>query len=104
MPPAINVSGSPGGGKTVATNPVSGLHATARTTEIDVKWSAAKNATSYRVIVETGKTRVQTDEVTTTSTTLHNLKAKTSYSIKVLALPTNSSGYSHEASTTAKTK
>ena len=47
---------------------------------------------------------MQTVEVTGLSTTIHDLAGGTTYEVKVLALPANSSGYSNEASTTIHTK
>jgi hypothetical protein len=105
FPPSINVSGSKTGGTAVAHNPVTGLHASVRYTQLDVSWHASEHATKYRVIIndKSGR-RVQTDEVTGTHTTVHNLHKKTRYQVKVLALPTNSSGYAHEAQTSITTK
>lgn len=100
-PPNIKTNGHKGGGQ-LADNPVKGLKAEARYTQADLRWEPSNHATSYRVIVKKGHTRVQTQNLTGTSITLHDLKRKTDYDVQVLALPTKT--YNNEAHTSFKTK
>ena len=104
FPPSYKTAQPPsggGGGGTAnpAVNPVQGLHAVARTTQIDVSWKATPNATSYLVKAHLGSRVVDQQSATGTSITLHNLRPKTAYRITVWAQP----GKGSTASTTAKT-
>src|SRR5215831_12826679 len=101
FPPSFRTAATPpptGGGS--AKNPVKGLSADARTTQIDVHWSALPGATKYLVKAYQGSRVVQQQTVTGTTTTLHNLHANTSYRITVWGQP----GTGSTASTTARTK
>lgn len=70
-------------------NPVTGLHAEARYTQVDVTWKAAANATEYQVKAWVGDTREVARETTTakTSVTLHDLQKGVRYRISVWASP-----------------
>lgn len=71
-----------------ATNPVSGLKASPRYTQITATWSASKNATSYRLRLRTASgTLVTQATVTGASYIFHNLKALHTYVVNVLANP-----------------
>ena len=94
---------SPGGGGTTggtAKNPVKGIVADARTTQIDVRWEALANAKNYLVKAWIGSTVHAQTTVTGTNATLHNLKPNTSYRISVWGQP----GSGSTGSTTARTK
>lgn len=102
-PPNVRLNGNKGGGGN-AQNPVSGLRASVRFTQVDLSWNAAKNATSYRVIVKDSKNRQQTQSSTSPHITLHNLAKKDKYTVQVLALPADKTAYAHEARTEFETK
>jgi serine protease len=71
-----------------ATNPVSGLKASPRYTQITATWNASKNATSYRYRLRTTSgTLVTQGTVTGTSYIFHNLQALHTYVVYVLANP-----------------
>lgn len=101
-PPSIRVSGSKTGVTGKAVNPVKGLKATARTTQADLKWDAAKGATGYLVTVTRGKTTVSSTKVSGTSTTLHHLKQGTHYDVKLRAQPGGTGGTDAHVTFTTK--
>jgi GH25 family lysozyme M1 (1,4-beta-N-acetylmuramidase) len=73
----------------VTGNPVTGIKAEPRFTQVDVSWEAAEGAKSYsvnlwRVFPHLG---VRHKVVTGTSTTFHNLKRGNRYKVTVLANP-----------------
>lgn len=92
FPPSYKTVESPpphqgGGGPK---NPVKGLKATARFTQVDVSWDKLANAKSYTVEAHKAGsapgTKIEAREQTSaTHVTLHNLKEKTRYRISVLA-------------------
>jgi len=101
FPPSFRTAATPpptGGG--TAKNPVKGLQATPRTTQIDVHWNPLTGATKYLVKAYKGSQIVQQQTVTGTFVTLHNLHAKTSYRITVWGQP----GSGSTASVTTRTK
>lgn len=117
-PPVAGVNGNPpsyltaqptspggtGGGGTGAgpgaKNPVTGITAVPRTTQVDVTWTALPNAKQYLVKAWIGSKTVTQTTVTGTSATLHNLKGNTSYRITVWGQP----GSGSTGSTTTRTK
>jgi hypothetical protein len=114
-PPVAGVNGNPpgyqtaqppsgGGGGTGAgpgaKNPVTGITAVPRTTQVDVHWNALPNAKQYLVKAKVGNKVAAQDTVTGTSVTLHNLKPGTSYKITVWGQP----GSGSTGSTTTRTK
>lgn len=71
-----------------AHNPVSGLTASPRYTQITATWKASSNATSYRLRLRTlSGTLVTQATVTGTSYIFHNLKTLHTYVVNVLANP-----------------
>ena len=71
-----------------ATNPVTGLKASPRYTQITASWQASQNAASYRIRLRTlSGTLVQQATVTGTSYVFHNLKTLHTYNVFVLANP-----------------
>jgi hypothetical protein len=87
-PPAFKheASGpSPGGN---AKNPVSGLEAHARYTQVDLSWHPSANATSYRVRIRTPNNKLVKElHSKGTGITVHDLQRNTSYEANVLAEP-----------------
>lgn len=103
FPPSIRTSEPTTGGKTYATNPVTGL----RVSKIDrtvatVTWKASPHATSYAIKVTSGKRSVLSKTSSAPTTELHGLKAGTKYQVTVLANPARSSA--RHASGTFTTK
>lgn len=94
-PPSYQTVGGPtgtggGGGSGAgpgAKNPVRGIHAVPRTTQIDVHWDSLANAKQYLVKAWIGGKTADQTTVTGTSATLHNLRPKTSYKITVWGQP-----------------
>ena len=77
---------------TPAKNPVKGLKADARFTQVDVSWDSLTNAKTYIVEAHSAGSRpgsgiVAHDTTSGTKITLHNLKEKTRYRISVFAQP-----------------
>jgi hypothetical protein len=77
------------GSATGVLNPVSGLSATARYTQVDAKWDRAPHATRYLVKARVGDSAEVARETTTEtgSVTLHGLREGTRYRISVWAEP-----------------
>lgn len=77
----------PGGGNLT-------VHASARSTNVTGTWGAVSGATSYNVVVTTGKgsQQVASATVTGTSYTAGHLQEKTSYAIHVTAEPGGQTG------------
>jgi hypothetical protein len=90
------------GSATAVLNPVKGLHATARYTQVDVAWKPAAHARHYQVKAWVGNTREVARETTTehTGVTLHGLKEGTGYRVTVWAEP----GSGETAKVDVKTK
>jgi hypothetical protein len=84
-----SVNGTPLVSQVPAVNPVSGLKATAKYTNLTATWKASKGATSYKVTVTThkGTVTVYSGSVTGLSDKVGHLKEKTSYAVHVLAQP-----------------
>jgi hypothetical protein len=103
-PPVGGTGGGGTGGGTGAgpgaKNPVTGIHAVPRTTQVDVHWNALPNAKSYLVKAWIGSKVVSQTTASGTSATLHNLKGNTSYKISVWGQP----GSGSTGSTTTRTK
>lgn len=115
FPPVAGTNGFPPSYKTVESppphqgaggpkNPVKGLKATARSTQVDVSWDALAKAKSYTVEAHKAGsapgTKIEAREQTSgTHITLHNLKEKTRYRVSVLA----TGGSGPAASTTVTT-
>ena len=95
----------PGGATTYATNPPTGLTASATTaTSATLKWNAATNATGYTVVATPSGTSSATPVTVTVSTplaTVPGLTPETSYSVTVQATPADDGAPS--ATTTFKT-
>lgn len=85
-PPKVRSDGSKGG-KTFAVNPVRGLKAAARYTQVDLHWDPAKHATSYEITWTHGGRKIGSRPLTATHATLHNLREGEYYHIAVLARP-----------------
>jgi len=110
IPPVAGTAGFPPSYKTApgppphpggtAKNPVKGLRAEPRFTQIDVHWSPLDNATQYLVKAHLGSRVAQQVKVNGTFATLHDLKRNTSYRITVWGEP----GTGTNASVTARTK
>ena len=105
-PPSMQVSqpsgGGGGGGGGGAVNPVSGLHASARDTQIDVSWSASAGATGYQLTAMDGSKVIDQRTTTATRATVFHLKRKTHYTISVLAQPAASGAAPATVSATTK--
>ena len=85
-----NGGGGTGGGTGAgpgAKNPVTGITAVPRTTQVDVHWNALPNAKTYLVKAKLGTRVAAQTSVAGTSTTRHDLKPKTSYRITVWGQP-----------------
>ena len=92
--------GGGGGAGPGAKNPVTGITAVPRTTQVDVHWNALPNAHQYLVKAWIGSKTITQTTVTGTTATLHNLKPATSYRITVWGQP----GSGSTGSTTTRTK
>jgi hypothetical protein len=93
-------SGGTGGGGVAAKNPVKGLKADPRFTQIDVHWNALPNATKYLVKLHDGSKIAQQQTIAGTFTTFHNVKRNHSYRITVWGQP----GTGATASVNARTQ
>lgn len=84
-----SVDGTPLVTEVPAVNPVKGLTATAKFTNLTANWNASRGATSYKVTVTTHRGAVTVFAATVTLTTLHvgRLKENTGYAVHVLAEP-----------------
>lgn len=88
FPPSIKVTGSVSGGKSYATNPVSGLKADRiRQTEAGIKWNPSLHATSYKLQLHDNGRIVHTANVHNTVYLWRGLKQHTEYRATVLANP-----------------
>lgn len=89
FPPSFkHEAGPPGPGPGNAKNPVSGLEAHARFTQVDLSWKPSDHATSYRVRIRTPNNKLVQEQTTNgTGLTIHNLQRNTSYEANVLAQP-----------------
>jgi hypothetical protein len=83
-----------------AVNPVKGLHAVPRFTQIDVHWEPLTNATSYQVTLYKGTAQVTRIQTKGTFYTFHDLHKNTQYRVTVWGKP----GKGSTASTTVKTQ
>lgn len=98
-PPKAHVVQGNGNGGGKATNPVTGLHVSRPGyTGIDVRWNAAKNATSYEVTTTHGNVTM----IGTTSARIHDIGRNKTATVSVLAEPASSNA--KPATITVKTK
>lgn len=88
FPPSIRAAEPSTGGKTYATNPVTGLRISRidKTTAV-ASWKASPHATGYTAKVTSGKRTIRTKAVSGTSTEIHGLTAGTRYEVQVTASP-----------------
>jgi hypothetical protein len=100
FPPSFRTAG--GQHQNNAHNPVKGLKVTPRTTQADVSWSAEPHATKYLVKILGGGKVVQSDTVTGTKTTIHNLARGHHYTAQVRAQPGGAGGTDARANFTTK--
>lgn len=103
FPPSIRTSEPSTGGKTYATNPVTGLKVSKiDTTTATASWKASPHATNYTVKVTSGKKTIRTKASNSASTELHGLTAGTRYEVQVIANPARSSAKHASATFTTK--
>jgi hypothetical protein len=95
--PVVN----PPGSGTSATNPPTGLVATATTaTTVNLKWNSTTNATGYMVTYTAPGNAAQTLSTSVPYATLGSLKPQTTYSISVQATPADAGAGSATATVT----